>query len=232
MVCFSPSSDCSTTLTGRALGDHLPPSLTHHLYKSTHYQIPNSILITPVFAHGVQILCLTKSHVSVSIPSSEFSRLRCDFYPAYQLCRTSLVAQTVKAVKVSAYNGRRPRFDPWLGKIPWRRKWQPTPVLLPGKSHGRRSLVGYSSWSCKELDTTERLCFSLYQLCNKNLLVFLSREKLSSFLLPFSPMCLLYFHLTLLPHSQHYRQHLCGALSPHQAIFCNASLLFYKSTQF
>ena len=37
----------------------------------------------------------------------------------------------------------RPRFDPWMGKIPWRRKWQPTPVLLPGESHGGRSLVGY-----------------------------------------------------------------------------------------
>ena len=39
----------------------------------------------------------------------------------------------------------RHRFDPWVGKIPWRRKWQPTPVLLPGKSHGERSLAGYSS---------------------------------------------------------------------------------------
>ena len=38
----------------------------------------------------------------------------------------------------------RPGFNPWVGKIPWRRKWQPTPVLLPGKSHGRRSLVSYS----------------------------------------------------------------------------------------
>ena len=38
----------------------------------------------------------------------------------------------------------RPGFDPWVGKIPWRRKWQPTPVLLPWESHGRRSLVGYS----------------------------------------------------------------------------------------
>ena len=37
----------------------------------------------------------------------------------------------------------RPGFDPWVGKIPWRRKWQPTPVFLPGESHGRRSLVGY-----------------------------------------------------------------------------------------
>ena len=41
----------------------------------------------------------------------------------------------------------------------WRRKWQPTPVFLPGKSHERRSLVGYSPWGCKESDTTERLHF-------------------------------------------------------------------------
>ena len=40
-------------------------------------------------------------------------------------------------------------FDPWVGKIPWRRKWQPAPVLLPRKSHGGRSLVGYSPWSCR-----------------------------------------------------------------------------------
>ena len=57
---------------------------------------------------------------------------------------------------------RRPRFDPWVGKIPWRRKWHPTPVLLPGKSHGRRSLVGYSPWGRKESDTTERLHFHPY----------------------------------------------------------------------
>ena len=51
----------------------------------------------------------------------------------------------------------RPGFDPWVGKIPWRRKWQSTPVLLPGKSHGQRNLVGYSPWGCKELDMTKRL---------------------------------------------------------------------------
>ena len=48
-------------------------------------------------------------------------------------------------------------FSPWVGKIPWRRKWQPTPVFLPGESHGQRSLVGHSPWSPKESDTTERL---------------------------------------------------------------------------
>ena len=41
---------------------------------------------------------------------------------------------------------RRLGFDPWVGKIPWRRKWLPTPAFLPGKSHGQRSLESYSSW--------------------------------------------------------------------------------------
>ena len=50
----------------------------------------------------------------------------------------------------------RPRFDPWVRKIPWRRKWQPSPVFLPGESHGW-SLAGYSPWGRKKLDMTERL---------------------------------------------------------------------------
>ena len=50
---------------------------------------------------------------------------------------------------------RRLEFNPWVGKIPWKKKWQPTPVTLPGKSHGQRSLAGYSPWACKESDTTE-----------------------------------------------------------------------------
>ena len=46
-------------------------------------------------------------------------------------------------------------FDPWVGKIPWRRKWQPTSLFLPGESHGQRSLAGYSPWGHRESDTTE-----------------------------------------------------------------------------
>ena len=49
--------------------------------------------------------------------------------------------------KESACQCRRLRFHPWIRKIPQRSKWQPTPVLLPGKSHGQKSLVGYSPWS-------------------------------------------------------------------------------------
>ena len=43
-------------------------------------------------------------------------------------------------------NAEKPGFNPWVGKIPWKRKWQPAPVLLPGKPHGWRILAGYSSW--------------------------------------------------------------------------------------
>ena len=53
--------------------------------------------------------------------------------------------------------------DPWVRKIPWRRRWQPTPVFLPGESHGRRSLVGYSPRGGKELDMTERLHFHFHR---------------------------------------------------------------------
>ena len=49
------------------------------------------------------------------------------------------------------------RFNPLVRKIPWRRAWKPTPVLLPGESHGQNSLAGYSPWGHKESDTTEWL---------------------------------------------------------------------------
>ena len=48
-------------------------------------------------------------------------------------------------------------FDPWVGNMPWRRAWQPTPVFLPGESHGQRSLAGYSPRGHIELDTPEHL---------------------------------------------------------------------------
>ena len=53
--------------------------------------------------------------------------------------------------KESTYQCRRFGFNPWVGKIPRRRKWQPTPVFLPGESHGQRSLAGFSSWSWKRV---------------------------------------------------------------------------------
>ena len=53
--------------------------------------------------------------------------------------------------KESACQCKRYGFNSWIGKIPWRRKWQPTPVFLPRKSHGQRSLAGYSPWGCKRV---------------------------------------------------------------------------------
>ena len=69
--------------------------------------------------------------------------------------------------KESACQGRiykRCEFDTWIGKIPWRRKWQPTPVFLPEKSHGQRSLVGYSPWGQKESDPTECLSTTMFNI--------------------------------------------------------------------
>ena len=57
--------------------------------------------------------------------------------------------------KESTWQLRKHGFNPRVGKMPWSRKWQPAPVFLPGKSHGQRSLAGYSPWGQKELDVTE-----------------------------------------------------------------------------
>ena len=71
---------------------------------------------------------------------------------------------------------RRRRFNPWVGKIPWRRRWQSTPVFLPGKSHGQRSLAGYSPWGRKESDTS-------YQLSNSTNLKTMVLSVLACFIL-------------------------------------------------
>ena len=87
----------------------------------------------------------------------------------------SQVALVGKNPPANAGDIREASFDLWVRKFPWRRKWQPTPVFLPGKSHGQRSLVGYSPYGCKESDTTEvtqhaytrkyqRLCFRKWKM--------------------------------------------------------------------
>ena len=72
--------------------------------------------------------------------------------------KISLVAQTVKHLPIMQ--------ETQVRKILWRRKWQPTPVLFPGKSHGWQILAGYSLWGLKELDTTERLQYVRYRRQN------------------------------------------------------------------
>ena len=84
-----------------------------------------------------------------------FCLIICLFWSFYcgkiHITRASLVAQTVKNLRQCG----RPGLDPWVRKIPWRRAWQPTPVLLPGESHGQRSLVCCSPWGHKESDMFE-----------------------------------------------------------------------------
>ena len=67
------------------------------------------------------------------------------------------VAQVVK--NLPAIQGTQKQgFNPWVGKVPWKSKWQPTPVFLPGKSCGQKSLPGYSPQTCKELHMAEHAC--------------------------------------------------------------------------
>ena len=54
------------------------------------------------------------------------------------------------------------QFDPWMGKIPWRKEWLPTPVFFPGEFHGQRSLTDYSPWDHRELHTTDQLTLLLF----------------------------------------------------------------------
>ena len=68
----------------------------------------------------------------------------------------SLVVQMIKNPPVSVGDAR-DGFNPWVGKIPWKRKWQPTAVFLPRKFHGQRSLMNYSPYSHKESEITENV---------------------------------------------------------------------------
>ena len=120
----SVQSDCSWLL---------PPfylvTFSNHSYNSANFFLSR----TPYAERSV---CKLLSYCTISAwrNKGEFCLLWC-----------SLVAQMVKNLPAV----RRPGFDPWVGKIPWRRKWQPTPIFLPGKSHGQRSLAGYSPWGCR-----------------------------------------------------------------------------------
>ena len=74
------------------------------------------------------------------------------FFPDPSLAMgTPQVAQPGKNLPSMLETG----FDPWVENIPWRRKWQPTPVFLPEESNGQKNLAGYSPWGRKESDTTE-----------------------------------------------------------------------------
>ena len=96
------------------------------------------------------ILCIRHTHIAGIFLSDSF------IHPANIFCLafTKWELPWWLSGKGSAYQCKRYRrhgFDPWVRKIPWRRKWQPTLVFLPGKSHRQRSLEGYSPWDHREL---------------------------------------------------------------------------------
>ena len=99
--------------------------------------------------------CLSPSHQINPLLESYTKWIRCNY--------CNIKAQTVQnPPAIRGDWGLIPGSDPWVRKIPWRRKWQPAPVILPGKSHGQRSLAGYNPWGRKELDTIEQLILSLF----------------------------------------------------------------------
>ena len=92
-------------------------------------------------------------------------------HPGIKPGSPALHADFLPSNKETACRCGRPGFNPWVGKIPWRRKWQPTPVFLPRESHGQRDgqTIGYSPRGHKESETTEcalmRTCFTFGGLC-------------------------------------------------------------------
>ena len=91
----------------------------------------------------------------IGLPIQSHRSTCCSFYflfPFLEVCWIYLCLQC-----------RRPRFDPWVREIPWKREWQPTSVFLLGDFHGQRSLTGYIPCSHKESDTTERSTHSQFQ---------------------------------------------------------------------
>ena len=115
----------------------------------------------PGGGHGnlLQCSCLENPHGSRSLVGcSPWSHKESDMTAAANTIAIMTRASSWLSCKESACQCRRHRaheFNPWVRKIPWRRKWQPAPIFLPGKSHGQRSLEGYSPWGAKESDTTE-----------------------------------------------------------------------------
>ena len=86
---------------------------------------------------------------SFLLPSKALDTVHCTW--------VSQVALVVKNAPVNAGDIKRPGFHPWVGKIPWRRAWQSTPVFLPGEFHGQRSVAGYSHGVAKSWTRLKRL---------------------------------------------------------------------------
>ena len=133
----------SPTLTGRLLSTVLPEkSLSHFTFALWEFWIVSWTLWIFVLKTLELTTTLWRMLIFVAVSFSSLS------FPDGSDGKECLQCQ-------------RPVFSPWVRKILWSRKWQSTPEFLPGKSHGQRSLAGYSPQNCKELDTTEQQTLSL-----------------------------------------------------------------------
>ena len=125
--------------------------------------------------------------------------------------QASLVAQMVKNPPAMQETW----FYPWFKKMPWRRKWQPTPIFLPGEFYGQRRLAGYSPWGCKESDTAERLTHHNKNIDPQN--DYYNKEYEYTYYPHFlTPLLILHYH-PYLP------RHLCHRLK--QTLHCRYRLL-------
>ena len=120
----------------------------HSAYKNAYYLHPQSSAGGAPLLTSLQVIALLKTLFLLPPPHPRTPNP----HPAMaQQVKNSSAMQETQEVWVPS---------PWVRKIPWRRKWQPTPVFLPGEFHGQRSLAGYSPWGHKESDTTEWLRLS------------------------------------------------------------------------
>ena len=151
---------------------HTCPVLgSHHLYlvpRNTHLPRRTGILEAPLPPTSSQssALCVfgpacSRPHGAMGSRSMRprapgFFHSAAGFGGSLNRSKAPLVASW-KRRRLPMQKAREGGFDPWMGKMPWRRARQPPPVFLPGEPHGQRSLAGHSPWGRRELDTAEHI---------------------------------------------------------------------------
>ena len=119
----------------------------------------NIVLVSAMHQHesaiGIHVFSPSWTLLPAPIKISNSKYLSFPRHICFQISTHSLVVVVVKESACQCRRFKRHGFSPWVGMIPWSKEWQPTPVFLPGKSHGQRNLMGYSPWCCRKLDTTE-----------------------------------------------------------------------------
>ena len=169
---------CPPTLMGRCSQGRLLGAITWRAQMSS--QAFGSYV--PTNTQGQHCSFLTVLHATLAFLADMWGKL-----PPVSIWPGFPGVSVVKKFTCQCRSRRRFKFDPWVKEIPWRRKWQPTPVFLLGKSHWQRSLVGYRSRGCKESGTTEVTehltpSTSLYTRCllSRNTLRFNARQHRNS----------------------------------------------------